>query len=234
MAKNLIQPTTLLELLRLRAQNQPNKRAYTFLVDGETEKISWTYAQLDQRARAIASALQDLGAAGERALLLYPAGLDYIAAFFGCLYAGVVAVPTYPPRRNRLDPRIQALVADAQATKVLTTTDILSDMAQRLAQVPELKNQQWLATDNLAEELADNWQVSDIHSDTLAFLQYTSGSTGTPKGVMVSHGNLLHNEEMILQGFGHTENTVFVGWLPLFHDMGLIGNLLQPLYLGIP
>jgi len=194
----------------------------------------WTYAQLDQRARAIASALQDLGAAGERALLLYPAGLDYIAAFFGCLYAGVVAVPTYPPRRNRLDPRIQALVADAQATKVLTTTDILSDMAQRLAQVPELKNQQWLATDNLAEELADNWQVSDIHSDTLAFLQYTSGSTGTPKGVMVSHGNLLHNEEMILQGFGHTENTVFVGWLPLFHDMGLIGNLLQPLYLGIP
>ncbi len=234
MIKNLVQPTTLVELLRQRAQKQPDKRAYTFLKDGETEEASLTYAQLDQRAQTIAAGLQNLTVLGDRALLLYPPGLDYIAAFFGCLYAGVVAVPTYPPRRNRPDPRIQAIVTDAQATVVLTTSDILSDMTPRLAQAPELKNRQWFATDNLTNDFTNLWQNPEIHSDTLAFLQYTSGSTGMPKGVMVSHGNVLYNEEMLRLGFGHTENTIGVGWLPLFHDMGLMGNVLQPLYLGIP
>jgi pyochelin synthetase len=234
MTKNLIQPTTLVELLRDRAQNQPDKRAYTFLIDGETKELNLTYAELDQRARTLAAKLQRTTAVGERALLLYPAGLDFIVAFFGCLYAGVVAVPTYPPRRNRSEPRLQAIAADAQATQVLTTTDILSDITPRLAHAPELKGLSWLATDNLTDEFANLWQSPNIHSNTLAFLQYTSGSTGTPKGVMVSHGNVLYNEEMFRLGFQHTEKTIGVGWLPLFHDMGLMGNVLQPLYLGIP
>ncbi len=232
MIKNLIQPTTLVEILRHRAQNQPNQTAYTFLKDGEMEEVSLTYAQLDQRVRAIAVKLQSLVTPGERALLLYPAGLSYIAAFFGCLYAGVIAVPTYPPRRNRSDIRLQTIVQDAQAKIVLTQNDIFSNLTEHLTHTPELKNLHWLVTDNLTAEFTDTWQTPSIDSETLAFLQYTSGSTGTPKGVMVSHGNLLYNAEMFRQGFGNTENTIGVGWLPLFHDMGLIGNVLQPLYVG--
>lgn len=232
MIKNVIQPTTLVEILRLRAQNQSNKVAYTFLKDGETEEASLTYAQLEQRARMIAAKLQNLCSVGERALLLYPPGLDYIVAFFGCLYAGIVAVPTYPPRRNRSDPRIQAIVTDAQPMVVLTTHEIFSDMAKRLTLAPELAHLRWLTTDNLDEELAEVWHAPEIHSDTLAFLQYTSGSTGTPKGVMVSHGNLLHNSEDIKQRAELTSNSVSVTWLPSFHDMGLIDGIIQPLYTG--
>nr|VFJ52358.1 MAG: Acyl-CoA synthetase (AMP-forming)/AMP-acid ligase II [Candidatus Kentron sp. FW] len=231
---NRIEPNaSLVELLGHRARNQPDKAAYTFLKDGEVEEASLTHAQLDLRARAIAARLQTITTPGERALLLYHAGLDFIAAFFGCLYADVVAIPTYPPKRNRTDPRFRAIAEDSQASVVLTTTEILSGLDSRLAETPELGNLHWLATDGLDLDGASGWQIPDIGGDTLAFLQYTSGSTGTPKGVMVSHENLLHNERMIQQGFGHNENTIFVGWPPLFHDMGLIGNVLQPLYVGI-
>ena len=227
--------STLIELLRWRATHQPDQRAYTFLVDGETEEVHLTYGELDLRARAIAAQLQQMGATGERALLLYPSGLEFITAFFGCLYASVVAVPTYPPRRNRPDERLQAIATDSQATIALTTTAILSDIERLLIHTPEVKNWRWLATDQPRRNWALKWQVSPLTSgETLAFLQYTSGSTGTPKGVMVTHGNLLHNEQMIQKAFGHTSQSIFVGWLPLFHDMGLIGNVLQPLYLGTP
>nr|VFK23759.1 MAG: Acyl transferase domain-containing protein [Candidatus Kentron sp. MB] len=232
------QPATLVELLQQQARNQPDKMAYTFLADGETEEASLTYAQLDRQARAIAARLGEFASPSERALLLYPAGLSFIAAFFGCLYAGVIAVPTYPPRRNRPDPRFWAIADDAQATVVLTTMEQLARDAESKASV-RLANLHWLATDKVvmddgAKTLAEeDWQRPMMDGDTLAFLQYTSGSTGNPKGVMVSHGNLLHNEEMIKQGFGYKAIQA-VGWLPLFHDMGLIGNVLQPLYLGIP
>jgi acyl-CoA synthetase (AMP-forming)/AMP-acid ligase II len=167
-------------------------------------------------------------------LLLYPAGLEFITAFFGCLYAGVMATPAYPPRRNQNLSRLQAVVTDAQAPVALTTTSLLANIEGRFAQYPELADLDWLATDNLTSDLASDWQEAAVNSDSLAFLQYTSGSTGKPKGVMVSHGNLLHNQRMIEQAFGHTHKTVVLGWLPLFHDMGLIGNLLQPMYIGQP
>jgi acyl transferase domain-containing protein/acyl-CoA synthetase (AMP-forming)/AMP-acid ligase II/acyl carrier protein len=224
---------TFVDILRRRANNQPNAIAYLFLPDGETEEIRLTYHELDIRARSIAAQLQRQGARGERALLLYPSGWEFICAFFGCLYAGVVAVPAYPPRRNQHRKRLQAIVADAQAAFALTTTSVLTQMGSRLTEAPELTAMHWLTTDRIARDLAEDWYIPTINQDTLAFLQYTSGSTGTPKGVMVSHGNLLHNEQMIQQAFGHSSQTVFVGWLPLFHDMGLIGNVLQPLYLGI-
>jgi amino acid adenylation domain-containing protein len=226
------EPVTLIELLHQKAQNQSDKLAYTFLVDGETEKASLTYAQLEQQARVIATKLQSMVTAGERVLLLYPSGLDYIAAFFGCLYAGVIAVPAYPPRRNRSDQRLTAIAADAQATIILTTTEILSKLTQQLAYTPELGDLHWIATDDLALELAESWQMPKINSDTLAFLQYTSGSTGIPKGVMVSHGNLLHNLAYISQVWQLNPNSVMVTWLPIFHDMGLIFGILQPLYHG--
>ena len=226
--------STLVELLQYRTQHQSHQTAYTFLVDGETEEVNLTYQELDRQSRAIAATLQSLGVAGERALLLYPPGLEFITAFFGCLYAGVVAVPVYPLRRNQKLSRLQTIAIDAAASVALTTEAELVNIKNRLRDSSELGNLQWLATDNLDCNLALDWQQPNLSRDNLAFLQYTSGSTGKPKGVMVTHGNLLHNEQMIESAFGHTAETIVVGWLPLFHDMGLIGNVLQPLYLGRP
>ncbi|WP_019504308.1 fatty acyl-AMP ligase [Pleurocapsa sp. PCC 7319] len=225
--------STLVELLSYRAQNQPDYTTYTFLQHGE-EVNRLTYFALDRQARAIAASLQSMEATSKRALLLYPPGLEFIAAFFGCLYAGVVAVPAYPPRRNQNLSRLLSIMEDSQANFALTTKSLMDKMEERLSLSPELAAISWLTTDDLDSDYASIWQQPKVDIDTLAFLQYTSGSTGKPKGVMLSHGNLLYNEEMVKVAYQHTEKTIFVGWLPLFHDMGLIGNVLQPMYLGIP
>ncbi|MDF0668409.1 MAG: amino acid adenylation domain-containing protein [Nitrospira sp.] len=228
---------TLVDLARHRADSFTDRTAYTFLTDGESEACEVTYGELDRQSRAIAAWLQSLGAQGERAILLYPPGLDYIAAFFGCLYADVVAVPAYPPQRKRTLARLQAVLADSGATFALTTTKIragVERLSRRDSGIDELKKVQWVETDAPPQAIESAWKQPALTSRTLAFLQYTSGSTGSPKGVMVSHENLLHNQRMIQQAFGHTEETTVLGWLPLYHDMGLIGNVLQPLYLGRP
>ncbi|MBD2208739.1 AMP-binding protein [Nostoc linckia FACHB-104] len=229
----LQETTSFVDILQHQALRHPNRRALTFLQDGEAEGQSLTYQALAQQAKSIAANLQKLVAKGERALLLYPPGLEFISAFFGCLFAQVVAVPAYPPRRNQNLARLQAIMVDTQATVVLTTTALLSKRETWFKQVPELAKIQWLATDNIDINLASDWQQPHITSHTLAFLQYTSGSTGQPKGVMVTHGNLLYNQQMIQQAYQHNNKTIVVGWLPLYHDMGLIGNVLQPLYLGV-
>lgn len=226
--------STLVDLLSYRAQQQPDQIAYTFLQDGTTPENQLTYQELDQQARAIATQLQLINATGSRALLLYPPGLEFIAAFFGCLYAGVVAVPAYPPRRNQNMSRLQAILADAQAAVALTTTSLLDNIESRFSESPDLTKLHWLTTDDITRNLAAAWQEPKLTSDTLAFLQYTSGSTGTPKGVMVNHGNLLHNSALIHQSFADTPNSQGVSWLPPYHDMGLIGGVLQPLYVGAP
>jgi len=246
MGKNVsrlpVEFSSLVEILHWRARQQPKQQAYTFLVDGEVEGSYLTYEELERQARMIATWLQSYAISGERALLLYPPGLEFITAFFGCLYAGVVAVPAYPPRSHRSIPRLQAIVADAQASVALTTVSILAGIEHQFIQVPELASVRWLASDaygnpsgqHTPDKSQDIQQQPVVTSDTLALLQYTSGSTAAPKGVMVSHGNLLHNQRLIQQGMQHTDKTIFVGWLPLFHDMGLVGNMLQPMYLGIP
>jgi acyl-CoA synthetase (AMP-forming)/AMP-acid ligase II/acyl carrier protein len=223
------QVSTLVDLLRMRAVAQPKRNAYTFIKDGEQED-DWTYGELDRRARSIGASLQLLGAQGERVLLLYPPGLEYIAGFFGCLYAGAIAVPTYPPRHHSLD-RLLTIVADSQATVVLTIGPILAKVEATCSQIPIMASMRWIATDNISE-ISEYWRPPVLQSDHTAFLQYTSGSTSTPKGVIVSHGNLLHNERMIQRTFGQTESSTIVGWLPLYHDMGLIGNVLQTVYSG--
>jgi natural product biosynthesis luciferase-like monooxygenase protein len=224
--------STLVALLQNRALHQPRQKIFTFLRDGEIEEENLIYQELDQQCRAIAAYLQSLDMKGERALLLYPPGLKFIAAFFGCLYAGVVAVPAYPPRPNQSLSRLQAIGADAEAKIALTTTTVLGNVERQLAQSGDLQHLYWLATDNINSDNALAWQEPDINRETLAFLQYTSGSTGTPKGVMISHGNLLHNSEYIKQAFELTPDTVSVTWLPSFHDMGLIDGIIQPLYTG--
>lgn len=224
--------STLVNLLRYRALQQPKQTAFIFLQDGEAEIARLTYEDLDKLSRVIATRLQSLTVPGDRALLLYPPGLEFISAFFGCLYAGVLAIPAYPPRPNRSMERLNSIIADAQAKVALTTTSILVELERRLAEVPNIALRKWLSTDEINDDWASLWKEPAVDSDSLAFLQYTSGSTGTPKGVMVSHGNLLHNSEYIKQAFELTADSVSVTWLPSFHDMGLIDGILQPIYTG--
>jgi 8-amino-7-oxononanoate synthase/acyl carrier protein len=223
---------TIVDLLRQRAAYRPHDRAFTFLVDGENEELNITYAELDRKARAVGAWLASEGMTGKRVLLLYPSGLDFIAAFMGCLYGGAIAVPAYPPRKNRSVERIEAIAADADASVALTTRDVVDRFDSLRATAPSLEHLIWKVDSELDVSWADRWERPDIDGSTLAFLQYTSGSTGTPKGVMLSHENLLHNSLRIMQAFEITRSQSGVFWLPSFHDMGLIGGILVPLYGG--
>jgi amino acid adenylation domain-containing protein len=224
--------TSIVDLVRQRALERNSETGYTFLADGEAAATHLTFAEVDRRARAIGALLQQSASPGERALLLFPPGSEFISAFFGCLYAGVIAVPAYPPRAAKGQERLSSIARDSRPRVVLTTAS-LQARAERLAEaLPELRAAAWRTTDDVPAELAGEWVPPALSPETLAFLQYTSGSTAAPKGVMVSHGNLLHNEEIISRAFRQSAESVIVGWLPLYHDMGLIGNVLQPLYLG--
>ncbi|MCY1022281.1 condensation domain-containing protein [Pyxidicoccus sp. MSG2] len=224
---------TLIDLARQRAASAPDEVIYTFLLDGETQEARLTCAGLDRQARAIGALLQEQGARGERVLLLHPPGLEYITAFFGCLYAGAVAVPAYPPDPSRLQrtlPRLEALIADARARFVLTTSAIHAMAGWMAEQAPRLASLTWLASDEVPQDTASAWMDPGLTSQSLAFLQYTSGSTGSPRGVVLTHGNLLRNSTAIQQTFGSPPRSRAVSWLPPYHDMGLIGGILQPLY----
>ncbi len=191
-----------------------------------------TYAELDRQARAVGAWLMSKGLTGERALLLYPAGLEFIVGFLGCVYAGVVAVPVYPPRPNRSMQRIQAVADDAEAKVALTTDTVLARVERLIDETPHLKQLDWLDTCHVPDGLDAQWRQPEVHGETLAFLQYTSGSTGTPKGVMLNHASLVHNSALIAHAFEHTRSCLGVFWLPSYHDMGLIGGILQPIYVG--
>ncbi|WP_437966999.1 amino acid adenylation domain-containing protein [Sorangium sp. So ce260] len=234
--RDAAEPTTLVALLRRRAEQRPSAHAYTFLLDGETDARSMTYGELDLRARALAAELQPGVRAGDRALLLVPPGLDFIAAFFGCLYAGLMAVPVPLPQRKSGLLRVLAIVRDCRPSVVLTTEAFLgaAAMLRDDPTLAELSQLRCVAVDAVRDGQEDAFRPPRVTAETVAFLQYTSGSTGTPKGVVLTHGNLLRNELMIQRAFAHTEESVIVGWLPPHHDMGLIGNILQPLYVGVP
>ena len=232
--ENKIKAATLVDILRYRALTQPKQNIYTFLVDGESQTVSLTYEELEQRAKAIATYLQSICSPQERVLLLYPPGLDYIEAFFGCLYAGVIAIPAYPPRPNRSLSRLQNIIDDARATLALTNKTILASLERKLDRAPELNHLHWLATDNIDTDLSEDYQETTISKNALAFLQYTSGSTAKPKGVKIAQSNLLHNLAAIYTCFQHNSQSRGVIWLPPYHDMGLIGGILQPLYGGFP
>lgn len=230
------EPATFVDLLIWKAHHYPDRRVFTFLQDGEAGEVYITYRELDRKARAIAALLQSFVSPGEYALLIYPTSLDYIVAFFGCLYAGVVAVPAYPPDPARLDqtlPRLQAILSNIQASVILTTTPIL-DLAELLFdRLPNLETLQWMATDTVSNGVEFCWQEPKLTCDSLALLQFSSGSTRYPKGIMASHGDLLHTSALIAKAFHVKPGERGVFWLPPYHDMGLIGGILQPIYSGL-
>lgn len=227
--------STLVDVLRRRAENQGDRLAYIFLIDGDNDEVRINYKELDLQARAIGAFLQGLNAWGERTLLLFVPGLEYIAAFFGSLYAGAIAVPAYPPDPTRLSrtlPRLQAIVKDSGAKFVLTTQPILQIGKTLFAQAPQLKNLHWIAIDDLNEDKKNTWKDPMVKGEDLAFLQYTSGSTAAPKGVMISYNNLNRNADYLNRIEGNPQNRLGVFWLPMYHDMGLIGGILQSMFCG--
>ena len=201
---------TLVDLLRRRADDCGERVAFTFLADGEREAASWTYGELDRRARALALRLGERLPAGGRAILAFPPGLEFLAAFFGCLYAGVIAVPVPPAHPRRGSERLDAVAQDCEPGAVLGPGDVASDAG------------------------AENWRPPRLDSAQLALLQYTSGSTAAPRGVKISHGNILANLAMIQAAQATEAASRSVCWLPHYHDMGLIEGLLAPLHGAYP
>lgn len=231
---------TLVTLLCDRVNREPDRSVYTFLTSDETASKSLTYRQLDSQARAIAAQLQSWIKPGDRVLLLYPfsASLDFIQGFWGCLYAGAIAVTDNPPRNLKTLYQLQERINDSQASIILTTQAFRDRL---FAQLPDdldlakaLKSLPWLTTDIISAATAKNWSEPLLTPDSIAFLQYTSGSTGRPKGVAIAHRNVLHNCAAIEQAFNLTVEDRGLIWLPLFHDMGLIGGVMQPIYSQFP
>jgi acyl-CoA synthetase (AMP-forming)/AMP-acid ligase II len=219
------------EVLRARADLSPDALAFSWLTDEIEDGPRFTYADLDREARAVAVALRDAAGPGDRALLVYAPGLEFVAAFFGCLYAGLVPVPVYPPRLDRLAQGWQALAAVAAdcGPRVLLTGGMVAD---HVASGAGRLSVRCMVTDGLDRSAAGRWREPPTDPDALAVLQYTSGSTAAPKGVMVTHRGLMHNQAMIRAAFGHARPGGGVCWLPPYHDMGLIGGLLQTVYHG--
>jgi 8-amino-7-oxononanoate synthase len=223
--------TNFLDRLRYWAAAIPEKIAYRFIAgDGEIKTL--TFAELDQQAKAVAAMLVSKGYAGKRALMMYPSGLDFVVAFFGCHYAAVTPVPAFPPRRNRNMARIGAISDDAQASVAISQTSVINSSKKWIKESPGLQRIPWLSTESVAAEFANDWVKPKSSLDDLGLIQYTSGSTGSPKGVMLSHRNLIANCRMITRAFQTTREGSICSWLPLYHDMGLVGGILNPMYCG--
>ncbi len=227
--------TSYVELIERRAAENHRRPPFTFLTDDGPQHL--TYGELDTAARRLAAALLDVGGPGDRVVLVHPPGLGYVQAFIACLYAGMVPVPAYPPdpgRPERSLPRLEAIALDADAAIALTTTELLEFVPFVVDMVPSLQRLVWVASDGDRHGETGLVEAHRPAPDDLAFLQYTSGSTSTPKGVMVTHRNLLTNAAHIEDGFGLTSESSTSIWLPPYHDMGLIGGILQPIYTGFP
>lgn len=219
------------ECLRHHARATPDRLAYRFLADGE-DSLTITFAELDTAVRALAALLQARYSPGERVLILLRPGLGYVSAFMGCLYAGLVAVPAYPPGATKTLGRLEGILDDCQPVAALVAGGDVHEIAASLAAVAPQTD--ILDLDSLDMRHAEGWRpVAGQRSDP-AFLQYTSGSTGNPKGVIISHGNLIHNSQCISDTFGISADSHIGSWLPPYHDMGLIGGILQALYVGCP
>ena len=229
--------SSIAELLWWRASRSSARRAYLFLDDRGGEQEERSYADLARRAHAIARALLSVARPVDRAVLLFDPGMSFLDAFFGCLYAGVIAVPMMPPRPRRGGEASLAVLRDCVPRVVLTTRTLAPRLEQTLRAAGLDPHPAVVAVDEIvpaADMRADDPPPCRAAPGDIAFLQYTSGSTSLPKGVIVTHGNLRANARMIAGAMGQDQKSNFVGWTPLYHDQGLIGNVLQPLHLGVP
>ncbi|MCJ2036204.1 condensation domain-containing protein [Methylobacterium sp. J-068] len=232
-ARDALAGAGLVAILRHRATVSPEATAVTFLADGSGEATRLDYAGLDRRARAVAVRLRGAAAPGERALIALPSGLDYVAAFFGCLYAGIVAVPSHPPESPHPHhrARLALMIADMAPRHALTDRANLEGIAAACAGQDDVRI---TCLDDFDWAGDPDWLPEDAAPESLALLQYTSGSTANPKGVEIAHANIAANSQMIREALGVGPDDVFVSWLPLFHDMGLIVGLIQPIVAGVP
>jgi acyl-CoA synthetase (AMP-forming)/AMP-acid ligase II len=219
---------SLVALLARRAETQPDERAYLFLSDREEETIL-TFRELHNAAQALAARLSGIVRPGDRALLVFPAGVEFMVAFFGCLIARVIAVPMMPPRRQSARDSSAGIMANCEPAIVLTSAAFAArnDLQERFAR----EGLHWMMVEPRPIGSASAGLPAPQAND-IAFLQYTSGSTSDPKGVAVTHANLLANLEMIRISLGNTRQSTYVNWVPLYHDMGLILNALEALYVG--
>jgi acyl-CoA synthetase (AMP-forming)/AMP-acid ligase II len=214
---------TILDAFESHVAKRPSQVAFRFLADGDNESAAWTYADLRSRALVVAACLEEHTQPGDRALLLFPPGLDIVAAFLGCLYAHVIAVPLYAPHRRRHDPRLTGIAADSTPRVLISTADVLTRCADVIHDVAPTASAS-LAIDMLTSGRHPSRQRPA--ENQIAFIQYTSGSTTEPRGVCVTHANLVANQRMIQRAMALDEHTVCVSWLPAHHDMGLIGDIL--------
>ena len=222
---------TILDSIDINAKLFPDKNIFTFLINGEDKEIHLSNRELQQKAKNLAVSLINRNCQGERVLLVLPAGLDFIVAFFACLYAGAVAVPASLARNPQYFNRMAGIIDDSSAHAILTNEYLLTSLQDDLSAFLNTDDILWLSVENTMSN--DLEKLPLIESKQLAFLQYTSGSTGSPKGVMVSHENIISNQVAIQKACGHQPNQlVGGGWLPQFHDMGLIGHIMQPIFLG--
>ncbi|MCP2288110.1 AMP-binding enzyme [Nocardia amikacinitolerans] len=224
---------TLAEAISQRAADAADRIAYTFLPDGENESHSWTFAELEQLTCALAARISREVAPGDRALIVAPDSADFVLAFLACQFAGVVAVPVYPPFPVTSPRRVETLrtiAEDCGAAAVLCAAPEQT-RALLVGAAPELDRLRWIGIVADADGAADFEPVPVTGAD-VSFLQYTSGSTSAPKGVVVTHDALMHNQELLCRTMGYSAESRIVGWLPLFHDMGLMGIVVPAVYAG--
>lgn len=225
---------SLIHLIQERAASQPDKSAFIYLLDGETAELPLSYAEIERRARAVAVVLRETVSPGDRVLVAAPPGPEFVVAFFGCLHAGAVAVPVYPPDPRKLEQNLktlQGIAADSEARAILTISDLGAVAEPLLADFPRLAALRWVAVDRV-EDVSAGWQEISPQTDDLACLLYTSGSTGAPKGVMLSHGNLLHTATSVAKRVGIQPEDKVCYWLPPFHIGGLCYGVLMPIAAG--
>ena len=223
--------SNLIELLEHQVRSNGHKTCFTLLANGSDVAETISYAELSTRARAMAVELRALSDPGDRAMLLMPNGIDYIVGFFGCIYAGLIAVTAYAPQQRRRDwGRLSSILKDSDASLALCSAEHQDQVKAWLTECDQ--NCQQFVVGEERSESAEQWIMPNIHADSVAYLQYSSGSTGSPKGVMLGHGNLIHNTALIVQEFSITETTNVVTWLPMYHDMGFVGGVLAPMCAG--
>lgn len=223
--------TTYTEVIKNRVKNHPDHIVYRFLEDGINESGFFTYSELEKRSKALGAAMQSIGSKGDTVLLLFQPGLEYIASLFACFYTGFIGIPAYPPRRNRGMDRIFTILEDSKTDICLISKSVYEDIQRNFKDEELLINIKWIVYEDIDLENSNNFLNVDLFPEDLALLQYTSGSTGDPKGVMITQENLLYNSEYIRKTFNVTSNSVGIHWLPMFHDMGLVGGVLQAAYI---